>query len=115
MTRASLWVYRSRWRGQAAVRAEVSALTVEVRTLQQELDGRHSSMPPSPTPKGLAEQYQRVGATEESGRPAPAMRAEAGDDAAADRAARVATDKAARAASKAASSAAYLKTHGPST
>jgi hypothetical protein len=58
------------------------------------LDGRHSSMPPSPTPKGLAEQYQRVGATEESGWPAPAMRAEPGDDAAADWAARVATSKA---------------------
>ena len=46
---------------------------------------------------------------------APAMRSEVGDDAAAERAARVATSKAARAAAKAASSAAYLKTHGPST
>jgi len=95
MTRASLWVYRSRWRGQAAARAEVAALAVEVRALRQELDGGKPSIVLSPRSSGLSAQHQGFDATEGSGRPARAMKTEAGDDAAADRAARIATDKAA--------------------
>lgn len=95
MTRASLWVYRSRWRGQASARAEVAALAVEVRALRQELDAGKSSIVLSPRSSGLSAQHQGFDATEGSGRPARAMRTEVGDDAAADRAARIATDKAA--------------------
>lgn len=53
--------------------------------------------------KGRAE-IEVAGAPESAARHAPSMRTEPGDDAAADRAARIATDKAARAAAKAASS-----------
>jgi hypothetical protein len=80
-----------------------------------------SATPPL-TPKEVAAaqagrlaQTEAPGGSERGAGPAHAMRIEAGDDAAADRAARVATNKAARAAAKAASPAAYLKTHGPST
>ena len=86
---AALWVYRSRWRGQAATRAEVTALRLEVRTLRQEADGGNSQ------PMSLAAHHQKVGATDGTATPAPAMRTEAGDDAAADLAAHVATEKAA--------------------
>lgn len=86
---ASLWVYRSRWRGQAATRAEVAALRLEVRALQQEADEGNS------TPMSLAAHHQNVGATDAAATPAPAMRNEAGDDSAADLAAQVATEKAA--------------------
>ena len=89
VSEASLWVYRSRWRGQAATRAEVAALRLEVRALQQEADGGNK------TPISLAAHHQNVGATDAAATPAPAMRNEAGDDAAADLAAQVATEKAA--------------------
>lgn len=106
---APFWIHSKIKRHRQNVRERVD------RRAALDHEMRASSMPPSPTPKGLAEQYQRVGATEESGWPAPAMRAEPGDDAAADWAARVATSKAEKKAAKAASSAAYLKTHGPGT
>jgi hypothetical protein len=78
---------------------------------------RQTASPPTPTSEdGAAAISKRFAESEVEGAPVwpvPAMRTEAGDDAAAERAARVATNKAARAAAKAASSAAYLKTHEP--
>jgi hypothetical protein len=72
-------------------------------------------LPPLTSEEGAAVHAKRLAAIEAAGAPERAARAVAAAAAKADWTARVAAQKASVRAAKAASSAAYLKTHGPST